>query len=152
MKRYSPDRDGAMDEYEDGDYVRVQDAAALQRQLNAVTRDQAELQTKLDGAARLVESAQAAAHEAQRQLVNITAECADWKSAHDSMRAVYRDIGANLGAKMPAELVNEVARRRMRQLQIAREALQSIAKSYPETDEGEVLAGIARDALKELLK
>lgn len=32
MKRYSPDRDGAMDEYEDGDYVRAEDALALERE------------------------------------------------------------------------------------------------------------------------
>ena len=37
-------------------------------------------------------------------------------------------------------------------LETVREALLNIAGSYPKTDEGEILASMARDALKELLK
>jgi hypothetical protein len=38
------------------------------------------------------------------------------------------------------------------QLALAKDALEQIAKSYPETEEGAVLASLARNALTEMLK
>lgn len=47
MKRWDSDRDGAMDEYDNGRFVLYEDAAELQRQLEAVTAERDHLRKAL---------------------------------------------------------------------------------------------------------
>lgn len=50
----------------------------------------------------------------------------EWKNAYAAQQQVVIDIGVNLGAKVPYELVNAVARCRMAELAAAHEALNAI--------------------------
>lgn len=85
------------------------------------------------------------AADLQRQLAAVTAERDDWKNTHDGLRAVYYDIGKALGAVMPAQLVNDVARRRMEQLAIAtvlvRDQMDEIKRLNAELDQ---LRGVSK--------
>lgn len=56
------------------------------------------------------------AADLQRQLTEVTRERGEWKLAYAAQQQVVQDIGTNLGAKVPYELVNSVARRRMVEL------------------------------------
>lgn len=88
----------------------------------------------------------------QRQLATVTAERDDWHKSYQCLQQVILDIGRNLGAKVPYEQVNPVARRRMLQLQTARDALQKIERQPITTAEGLAFTNAARTALEDIGK
>ena len=70
MKRWDSDQDGAMDEYDDGGFVKYEDAAELQRQL-----DEAEVfKRQWAETDRALVAANLAAAKLQRQLDEVTRE------------------------------------------------------------------------------
>lgn len=86
MKRYSPNP--WIEERADGNYVKYEDALALERKV-------AELERERDKAKK---------------------EADDWRKSYLFQQEVTQDIGRVLGAKVPYELVNTVARRRMKEI------------------------------------
>ena len=61
--------------------------------------------------------------ELLRRITGMQTEARDWEAACRGAHEVIRDIGNILGADMPAELVNEVAARRMAEIETLRAAL-----------------------------